>query len=111
MATTFLRAVSTNVGAGGSIIGAYKVPAGKAGAIKGLSLAARSSTKATVTVELCDTNGNVLAKYIEAASIPPGDTFIVIGAEQTQFIVAGDQVKVTASAGAVDAIMSLAEIG
>jgi hypothetical protein len=112
MATSFLRPLTRNLVAGQSaFVGSYKVPSGKAGAIKGLSVAARNGLEANFTAELCDTVGTVLSAYIERTDIAAGDTFVVIGAEQTQFIVTGDQVKITCHAGSVDAIMSLAEIG
>jgi hypothetical protein len=109
MANSITRKVSRGITTA-TIIGGYKVGNGITAAVKGLSIAARNGQRATVTVELLDTAGAVLSAYIELADIPPGDTLIVIGAEQTQFLVAGDQVRVTPTAGTVDVIMAVAEL-
>lgn len=109
MATTLKRIASSLIGAASTTIGSYTIPVGATAAVKGLSLASRTGTMAVINVELWNAGAKVCT-IIEGAQIPPGDALIVIGAEQTVFLQAGDQIRVQATTGSVDALLCFAEI-
>lgn len=110
MATSLKRRFSRGIGNAATAVGTYTVPASTTCAVKGLSVSSRSATAANVTINLTDSTGTVRAAIIEQANIPAGDTLVVIGAEQTVFLEVGDQIRVQAHVGTVDAIMSFAEL-
>jgi len=88
----------------------YQVPNGATVAVKGITLTSRNSARATVTVELLDITGAVIFRFIENGPVPAADALVVVGSEKADFLEAGDKVRVTVSAGSVDALMSFAEI-
>jgi hypothetical protein len=109
MANTFKNVKSRAIGVTATVIGGYTVPALTSATVIGLSLANILTTAITVTVVVNDgTNDTTVVK---GATIPVGSALVPFGGDQKLVLIAGDKIKITASAAsAIDAIMSVLEI-
>lgn len=107
MANFFKRQLSTAIGATLQTVGDYTVPANNTTTAIGLSIANTSNVGVTVDVTLNNTSADVY--IVKDAPISVGGALVAIGGDQKVVLEAGDGIKVKATSGNVDAILSILE--
>ena len=104
MANTFKSYLTSGVTTQTTV---HTAPVSTQTAVIGLSLSNTSAGVSVVTVTL--TRGATVVSIVTNATIPAADTLVLYGGDQKLALLAGDLIKVTASAS-VDVIVSVLEI-
>lgn len=107
MANFFKRQLSTSIGATLQAVGNYTVPANNTTTAIGLSIANTSNVGVTVDVTLNNTSADIY--IVKSAPVSVGGALVAIGGDQKVVLEAGDSIKVKATSGNVDAILSILE--
>lgn len=107
MANTFTSYAAKDVGTSASTL--LTVASGTTSTLIGMTVANTSAS--SITCDIYFTRSAVNYYLIKGASIPVGKSFVAIGGDQKTVLIAGDALKVVASAAtSADAIVSALNI-